>query len=136
MQTNGLLKPGNPAWQPGVSGNPDGRPLGARTKFSEGFYRDLAATWASHGKQAMEETAKLEPAKFLAIAASLIPKSVQLDLTARTPGSLAAEDWATMLAVLDAVRQALPGANSKSPAEVLEFVLSAIRSASATTIEG
>ena len=61
-------------WQPGQTGNPDGRPQGARTKFSEGFYRDLAATWASHGKRAMEETAKLEPAKFVAICE---PRSFQ-----------------------------------------------------------
>jgi len=76
-------------FQPGQSGNPDGRPPGARGRFTEQFYRDLAATWASHGKKAMELTAAIEPAKFIAICASLIPRSVQLDLNARLPGSLA-----------------------------------------------
>ena len=29
-------------WPPGVSGNPNGRPVGSRTAFSAGFLRDLA----------------------------------------------------------------------------------------------
>jgi hypothetical protein len=30
-------------WQPGQSGNPNGRPAGSRTVFSQGFLKDLAA---------------------------------------------------------------------------------------------
>lgn len=48
-------------WQAGESGNPDGRPLGTRNKFSEAYFRDLAAVWAEHGKTAMEKTASDEP---------------------------------------------------------------------------
>ena len=84
----------------------------------------------------MELTAAIEPAKFIAICASLIPRSVQLDLNARLPGSLGADDWTTMLAVLDAVRQAMPDANSRSPSEVMEHVLRALQLANAPTIEG
>jgi hypothetical protein len=29
-------------WQPGQSGNPNGRPVGSRTAFSAGFLKDLA----------------------------------------------------------------------------------------------
>jgi hypothetical protein len=54
-------------FEPGVSGNPDGRIVGTRNKFSEAFYRDLAATWAELGESAMRQTATLEPAKFVAI---------------------------------------------------------------------
>jgi hypothetical protein len=35
---------------PGVSGNPNGRPVGSRTAFSHVFLRDLAESWAEHGK--------------------------------------------------------------------------------------
>ena len=37
-------------WPPGVSGNPNGRPVGSRTAFSAGFLRDLAEVWQSHGR--------------------------------------------------------------------------------------
>ena len=29
-------------WPPGVSGNPNGRPVGSRTVFSQSFLKDLA----------------------------------------------------------------------------------------------
>ena len=59
-------------WRPGQSGNPNGRPVGARQTFSAGFHRDLAEVWQAHGRDAMLHTAKTQPATFLAIAAKLI----------------------------------------------------------------
>jgi hypothetical protein len=53
MELHRNLKP----WPPGVSGNPNGRPVGSRTVFSQGFLKDLASVWASHGRAAMEKTA-------------------------------------------------------------------------------
>ena len=32
-------------WQPGQSGNPNGRPIGSGTAFSAGFLKDLAEVW-------------------------------------------------------------------------------------------
>ena len=114
-------------WPPGQSGNPDGRPVGTRNKFSEAFYRDLAAAWAEHGQDAMRHTATLEPAK--------IPKDVQLSLSARLPGNLEADDWAIAVSVFQAIKEAMPAANQRQPAEVLGFVRDAIHAASAKTIE-
>jgi hypothetical protein len=131
---NGITRhPGQ--WKPGQSGNLNGRPPGSRSKFSEAFYRDLAATWAEHGEQAMRQTAQLEPAKFVAICASLIPKDVQVSLSARLPGGLEPDDWQIALAVFGAIKDALPDANSRPPNEVLEFVLNAIRAADAKLID-
>jgi hypothetical protein len=42
-------------WPPGVSGNPNGRPVGSRTVFSQGFLKDLASVWAERGRAAMED---------------------------------------------------------------------------------
>ena len=36
-------------WPPGVSGNPNGRPVGSRTAFSHGSLKDLAEVWQEHG---------------------------------------------------------------------------------------
>jgi hypothetical protein len=84
---------------------------------------------------AMRQTAQLEPAKFVAICASLIPKDVQVSLSARLPGNLEADDWQLVMAVMEAVRTALPNANQQSPSAVLEFVLDAIRQADAKLID-
>ena len=48
-------------WPPGVSGNPNGRPVGSRTAFSHGFLKDLAEVWQEHGRL---HTAKTQPATF------------------------------------------------------------------------
>lgn len=127
-------RPGH-LWKPGESGNLNGRPIGARSKFSDAFYRDLAATWAEHGKSAMLKAATLEPARFVAICASLIPKDVSLTLSARLPGGLEPDDWQIALAVFGAIREALPDANKRQPGDVLNFVLDAIRQADAKLIE-
>lgn len=83
----------------------------------------------------MRQTATLEPAKFVAICASLIPKDVQVSLSARLPGGLEPDDWPIALAVFGAIKDALPDANKRPPAEVLNFVLDAIHQAGAKVIE-
>ena len=65
-------------WKAGVSGNPNGRPVGTRQAFSAAFYRDLAEVWAAHGKDTMLHTAKTQPTTFFAVCARLIPSDVKL----------------------------------------------------------
>lgn len=127
--------PGNPAWKPGQSGNVNGRPLGSRQKIAEAIIRDIAAEWERSGASVLERMAKDEPAKFAQLAAGLVPKDILLSVTQRIPGGLDPDDWATTLAVLQAIKTALPDANSRSPADVLQFVLEAIRAASGKLIE-
>ena len=52
MANNGNLTP----WVAGQSGNLNGRPVGSRTVFSQGFLKDLVAVWATHGKGTMIKT--------------------------------------------------------------------------------
>jgi hypothetical protein len=64
----------HPAWRPGQSGNPAGRPKSARSKFSEAFLRDAYEVWLTHGKKALQATAENHPVEYLKLIVSLLPK--------------------------------------------------------------
>ena len=130
MELHRNLKP----WPPGVSGNPNGRPVGSRSAFSAGFTRDLAEVWADKGKAAMLYTAEKQPAVFFATCARLLPNDVRVTVEQSLPGNLSMEDWQMMKEIIAAVRQAIPDASSKPPGAVLEHVLSALRQADAKLI--
>ena len=68
-------------WPPGISGNPNGRPIGSRTVFSQGFLKDLASVWAERGRAAMEKTAIDQPGVFFATCVRLIGPEVKLTIT-------------------------------------------------------
>ena len=87
MELHRNLKP----WPPGVSGNPNGRPVGSRSAFSAGFTRDLAEVWADKGKAAMLYTAEKQPAVFFATCARLIGPEVKLTIEQSLPGNLSAK---------------------------------------------
>lgn len=123
-------------WGAGQSGNPAGRPVGARGRFSERFVADLTTAWEQYGETALAETAKLYPDRFVAIASYLIPKDVSVSLTARLPANLDATDWELLIETLDAIKQCLPDASQRQPGEVMQYVLEAIRMANAPTIQG
>ena len=88
MANNGNLIP----WVAGQFGNLNGRPVGSRTVFSQGFLKDLAEVWASLGKQTMISTAETNPAVFFATCARLIGPEVKLTIEQTLPGNLSRED--------------------------------------------
>src|SRR5262249_47752668 len=117
---------------PGVSGNPNGRPVGHRTRhqFSAAFLADLADVWAEHGKDTMLRTARSSPETFFATCARLLPKDVELTIRQHYSNALDESD----LMILRAIRDAIPNANELAPQAVLQHVLSAIRSYDASPI--
>ena len=102
MELHRNLKP----WPPGVSGNPNGRPVGSRSAFSAGFTRDLAEVWAEKGKASMLYTAEKQPAVFFATCARLLPNDVRVTVEQSLPGNLSMEEWQMMKEVIAAVRLA------------------------------
>ena len=106
-------------WPPGVSGNPNGRPVGSRTVFSQRFLKDLAEVWSEEGREAMVKTAKTNPTVFFATCARLIGPEVKLTIEQQLPGNLSPADWNLMMQILDAVKSAIPDAHTRAAGEVL-----------------
>ena len=109
-------------WTPGQSGNPAGRPIGARGRFSQQFVEDMRASWERHGATVMDRVAAEYPDRYLGIAAHLVPKEVTATIEAGH-GGLDPADYA----ILQAIKESLPAANSESPQAILEFVRDAVR---------
>jgi len=118
MANDGNLTP----WVAGQSGNLNGRPVGSRTAYSRGFFSDLSDVWAKHGKETMIKTAQDNPAVFFATCARLIGPEVKLTIEQSLPGNLSMVDWQVMREIVEAVKQALPGADQSQPAVVLQYV--------------
>jgi hypothetical protein len=94
-------------YKPGESGNPTGRPRGTRNAFSAIFVGDLTASWAKHGPEVLQKVAKSDPARFLGVCASVLPKDVALTIEQNSPGNLDPADWAIITEILTAVARAL-----------------------------
>ena len=114
-------------WQPGKSGNPAGRPIGARGRFSQRFVADLSDAWEAHGAEALARTAKDYPDRFVGICSHLIPKDVSVSLQATIlPSGLDHDDWHALVGVIAAVKQTLPDAKSMKAEDVAEHVSRAL----------
>ena len=79
---NGATKPWlMPPWKPGQTGNPNGRPTGARQKLTDAFIRDLSAHYAQHGAEIITRVAEQDPVSYMNIVARFIPKETTLAIT-------------------------------------------------------
>ena len=116
-------------WQPGQSGNPAGRPIGARGRFSERFIADLTDAWQEYGATALARTAKEYPDRFVGIASHLIPNDVALTVSQNYAGL-----DQTDMALLKALRIELPNADSMTPTEAFEYAREALRAAQANPL--
>src|SRR3954449_2344760 len=84
---------------PGNSGF-GGRPKGARSKLGEAFLEDLRDAWNEHGATALARCAIEEPAQFVRVIASLMPRDVNLNLAATVSAANFAENFRNALALL------------------------------------
>lgn len=68
-------------FKPGQSGNPTGRPKGARSRLGEAFLVALETDWKENGKAALGEAREKDPAGYVRVVASLLPKDVNVKHT-------------------------------------------------------
>lgn len=66
-------------WQPGQSGNPKGRPRGARSRLTEKVMGAIKRDWVKHGDSVIERVREDYPAEYLRYVLSLLPRSVILE---------------------------------------------------------
>ncbi len=63
------------AWKKGQSGNPAGRPKGARDKLSEAMFKEACEHWKKHGVGALDQVRNENPARYLQFMSTILPKS-------------------------------------------------------------
>ncbi len=65
-------------FEPGKSGNPAGRPPGAKDKISKKFLEAITADFEAHGETVIEKVRTEKPENYLKIVADLVPKDMNI----------------------------------------------------------
>jgi hypothetical protein len=75
-----------------------GRPLGSRNKLGKAFMADLYAAWSEHGAAVIKKVREEEPAAYLKVVASILPK--QLEIRDDTFDGLSDDELAAIVAYI------------------------------------
>lgn len=76
-ELTGQKQRGRP-FQQGQSGNPSGRPRGARNRLSEILLSVVVDDFAAFGAEALAQLRQKDPATYLRLVASLVPRELIL----------------------------------------------------------
>lgn len=68
-------------FKPGQSGNPAGRPKGARSKLSEAFVADVYENWLANGPSTLEQVRVDKPEVYVKVVASILPQQLHVTVS-------------------------------------------------------
>jgi hypothetical protein len=69
-------------FKPGQSGNPKGRPKGARNRLGTQFLEALESDFNQHGPQAIALVRERKPEIYMRVVADLLPKEANINVEA------------------------------------------------------
>lgn len=67
-------------FKPGQSGNPSGRPKGARSRLGEAFLEAMHADFEEHGTTVIAKVRDEKPDQYLKVIASILPKDLNVNI--------------------------------------------------------
>jgi hypothetical protein len=91
-------------FKPGQSGNPGGKPVGARNRLTARFLHELAEHFDEHGAEAIKTVFENKPDRYLMIVAALLPQ--KFDLSAPLDG-MGDDELSRNLEMVQMLRQRL-----------------------------
>jgi hypothetical protein len=112
--TNPAGGPKETLFKPGQSGNPGGKPVGSRNRITTAFLNALAEDFDVYGKDAIKLTRETDPATYVKVCASLLPKQVE------QTHPLDDVPDAELLAIIDVLRSRLAEAAGAGAGEAAE----------------
>ena len=80
--TTAKKQPRGRPFRPGQSGNPKGRPKGARNRLGTQFLEALEADFNQFGPQAIAEVREKKPEIYMRVVADLLPKEANINVEA------------------------------------------------------
>lgn len=96
-------------WQPGQSGNPNGRQKGSRNRLGEEFIQALHDDFKEHGVGVIQHVRANSPVHYVKALVALMPREVNVKLNPLE--EMADEE---LMAAIDALRQYVAGDGSRT----------------------